>query len=258
MGAVPKWFFITVLLPARAADEKTVESVFSSVHRACTETGISVCGGHTEVTHGIDRPLVCGHMIGEADKEKLVLPSNAKEGDTVILAGGAAVEATSIIAREKEQTLRNRGYGESVISECADYIYNPGISVVREAAIALKTAQVHAMHDPTEGGIRTGLWELAEACGMGIEVYPERIFCSENTRRLCAEFDIDPLGAISSGALLIALHPSDAEALRERFEEEGIASATVASFKPLQFGRKTDTGAEVEYSVKDEITKLFG
>jgi hydrogenase maturation factor len=260
MGAVPKWFLITILLPEQNADEETAESIFRSVDRGCREIGISVCGGHTEVTYGIERPVVCGFMIGEVLQEDLVLPENVQEGDSVILTKGAAVEATSIIAREKGEMLKERGYKDAMISKCADYIYNPGISIVKEALIAVQTVSVHGMHDPTEGGVRTGLWELAEASGQGIEVYPEHIFCSEETGKLCGEFEIDPLGAISSGALLIAVSPSETDTLITRLAEEGISAAAVASIKSSEFGRKVNENGvlkDLEYSARDEITKLF-
>ena len=36
------------------------------VMRACRELGIVLCGGHTEITYGLDRPIVVGVMLGDA------------------------------------------------------------------------------------------------------------------------------------------------------------------------------------------------
>jgi hydrogenase maturation factor len=47
------------------------------------ELGVVLCGGHTEVTQGLDRPMVSGHMLGEVDKGKLVSNSNALVGDEI-------------------------------------------------------------------------------------------------------------------------------------------------------------------------------
>src|SRR5438105_15437054 len=64
---------------------------------------------------------------------------------------------------------------------------------------------VHALHDPTEGGVLNGLWELAEASGLGIEVRADRIPLATETSQICSELGLDPLKLMSSGCLLSAV-----------------------------------------------------
>ena len=105
MGAEPRWFLATVLLPEGSSTPELVEEIFSSIHRAASSLGIAVCGGHTEVTYGLDRPVISGTMLGEVPKDRLVRSDGAGPGDVIILTKGLAIEATSIIAREKREDL---------------------------------------------------------------------------------------------------------------------------------------------------------
>src|SRR5712692_4018562 len=109
-GATPKWFLATCLLPEGRTTEETVETLFGQLGAACRELGVSLVGGHTEITYGLDRPLVVGTMLGEVPKDKLVTTGGARPGDMLLLTKGIPVEGTSIIARARADTLRARGY----------------------------------------------------------------------------------------------------------------------------------------------------
>ena len=71
--------------------------------------------------------------------------------------------------------------------------------MVPEARLATAAARVHAMHDPTEGGLATACWELAEAAEAGVRLERERIPLLPDGARLCEAFGLDPLGTIASG-----------------------------------------------------------
>ncbi len=156
MGGTPKWLLASVFLPENKTDDELVKEVFYDIKEAAEELGIALCGGHTEITHNIDRPIVSGHMLGEVDKEKLVTNSNAKAGDEILLTKGIAIEGAALLAREKEKELTIK-YGDYFVKKVQNFLYEPGISVVREALVANQTANIHAMHDPTEGGLANGI-----------------------------------------------------------------------------------------------------
>jgi hydrogenase maturation factor len=116
------------------------------------------------------------------------------------------------------------------------------------------------MHDPTEGGIATGLWELAMASRVGLEVDAPSIPVFEETKQLCAALDLDPMGVIASGALLIAVSEKDVTAVREGLAVEGIASAPIAKAVRPQQGLilMTDQGSRpLPRYDQDEIARLF-
>jgi hydrogenase expression/formation protein HypE len=258
-GAIPRWFLATVLLPAGSTDRAMVEGIFSQLSDACRQLGVSLCGGHTEITHGLDRPIVVGQMLGEVERDRLVTTAGAQVGDDIILTKGIAIEATSIIAREKAGELAGK-YTADFIDRCRGFLHQPGISVVREARIATAEARVHAMHDPTEGGLAMGLWELAQAAEVGLLVHQERIEVFPETTLLCADYDLDPLGIIASGSLLIVLSPEDSVRVIEKLEEAGIAAAVIGQVVAREEGLRLIAGGvarDLPYFEGDEITKLF-
>jgi len=65
-GATPKWLLVTALLPERTATESMVEKIFKDLSQACLGLGIALCGGHTEITYGLDRPIMVGQMLGRS------------------------------------------------------------------------------------------------------------------------------------------------------------------------------------------------
>ena len=198
-GARPRWFLATVLLPEGRTTDEEVATLFARLHAACEEIEVALVGGHTEVTYGIDRPIVAGTMLGEVAKDKLVTTSGAQVGDAVVMTKGVPLEGAAIIAREMEAELRARGIAVSVIRKARGFLRTPGLSVLPEAEIACELASVHAMHDPTEGGIATALHELADAANVGLRIDRARIMTLPEGRILCEAFGLDPLGTIEIG-----------------------------------------------------------
>jgi thiamin-phosphate kinase len=254
-GAKPRWFLATILLPENA-DENLLKEIMEDMHRSAEKLGISIVGGHTEVTIGLNRPIVIGTMLGEVKREKLVRSNGAKAGDAIILTKGAGIEGTSIIASEREEELRNV-FGDELVERAKRFLEK--ISVVKEALIAAEIG-VHAMHDPTEGGIANGFHEMADAAGLGFRVYHDKIPIAEETRKLCEYFNLDPLALISSGSLLIAAPKEKAEKIVNAIQKEGIEAAIVGEFledKNTKVLVKDGKETPLKRPETDEIWKIF-
>ena len=260
-GAKPRWFLATVLLPEGRTSDDDVATLFARLHEACEEIEVTLVGGHTEVTHGIDRPIVAGTMLGEVAKDKLVTTGGAQVGDAVVMTKGVPLEGAAIVAREKEAELRARGVHASVVRKAKGFLRAPGLSVLPEAAIACELATVHAMHDPTEGGIATALHELADAAGVGLRIDRARIMILPEGRILCDAFGLDPLGTIASGALLMTLAPAEAGVVIHALARESIDCHFIGKVVPREQGVTLVDGAKQEplpIFPQDEITRIFG
>src|SRR3569623_2497341 len=145
-GATPRWFLAAVLLPEQSATAELAESVLDQLSDACRELGISLCGGHTEITHGLERPIVVGQMLGEVSPDRYVTAAGACVGDVLFLTKSIAIEGAALIARERPQPLGGMLSSEE-LERCRRLLQTPGISVVREALLALEAGGVHALHD---------------------------------------------------------------------------------------------------------------
>lgn len=256
-GAAPRWFLAVVLLPEAEATPALTEAIFDQLYGACSEVGATLVGGHTEVTHGLDRPVVIGVMLGEVAADRLIVTGGARPGDAVLLTKGIAIEGTAILARERAALLEARGHGAVFVREAQGLLKRPGISVLAEALSAAATPGVTAMHDPTEGGLAEGLYELAEAAGAGIRVDEARIAVLPETATVCRELGLDPLGTIASGALLITCRPEAAEGLGGRLEEAGIACAAIGEVTDAWRGVRTVEGAPLRRFPRDEVARFF-
>ena len=260
MGALPRFFMATVLLPDTADNGAVAEAIFSAIDDAARDLDIVVCGGHTEITHGLDRPIVVGHMLGEMEPDRLIRSSGLRPGHVLLLTKGLAIEATALIAHEKRDDLLARGHGADMLARCEAYLENPGISVVVDARTATSAGKVSAMHDPTEGGVATGLIELAQASEVGMEIDAAALFVAEDSERVCTEFDLDPLGIISSGALLIGCELGSAIPILGALKEAGIRADRIGVVREREFGvmlRRTGELEELPVFAVDEITRLF-
>jgi len=233
-GAQPCWFLMTLLLPEGKTDATLLERIFGQVQEACEAVGATIVGGHTEITAGLDRPILAGTMLGEVAKDRLVTTAGARPGDAILLSKGIAVEGASILAREGGKRLA--GVPADLVARARDFLRSPGISVLRESRIALETVPVHAMHDPTEGGLATGLLELAMAGGVGLEVEAGAIPVLPECAALCGALGLDPLGLIASGSLLLACPAERAEALVAAWGAQGIGGGVIGRILPADAG----------------------
>jgi hydrogenase expression/formation protein HypE len=259
MGARPKWFLATVLLPEGKTSRKLADDIFDDIRAACQELGVSLCGGHIEVTFGLPRPIVVGQMLGEVEKGKLIRNNRMEIGDDLILIGGIAVEGTCVIARERNEELR-KAFGDRFAARAKAFLTKPGISVVRAALLAAESARLNAMHDPTEGGLATGLHELARASGVGLLVYREKVFVFPEMQRICEHYGIDPLGLLASGALVVATNPQETGKLGAAMRKARLRCAAIGKVVPRRKGiRIEERGKQKPLPCydSDELTRVL-
>ena len=260
MGAEPRWMLLTLLLPEGRTDERLVEDIFAQTSGACHSLGVTLCGGHTEITYGLDRPIAVGLMLGEVEKEDLVCTAGVRVGDDIILTKGIAIEGTAVLAREMAEPLSG-AVGADLIDRGRRFLREPGISVVRDAMIACRAGRPHAMHDPTEGGLATGLWELAHASGKRLLVDPEAIHVYPETASFCRALGLDPMGLIASGSLLAAAAPEQAAQIVEALTREGIGAAIIGKVvdgSPAVQVQTSHGPKPMPIYEQDELTRLFG
>ena len=259
MGARPRWFLATLLLPEKATSLSLVRNIFRDTLGACRKLGVTLCGGHTEITGGLDRPIMAGQMLGEVVKSKLVRKETQRPGDLVLLTRGIAIEGTAILAREKSQAL-GRYLPANIVRQAQRLLFRPGISVVRDAILAQRHGEIHAMHDPTEGGVASGLYELAKAGGVGLRVWKDKIPILGETRRLSEILHFDPFALIASGALLVVASADSALGLLRAYLRRRVTAAIIGEVREAAEGIQwVENGRAKPLRVpeRDEIARLL-
>jgi hydrogenase expression/formation protein HypE len=256
-GAAPRWFLATLLLPEGRANAIMTTLIFDQIGDACKSIGAQLIGGHTEITAGLDRPIVAGTMLGEVERDRLITPQGAHPGDRLLLTKGVPIEATSILARDFPDRLASLPI--ELVSAAREFLHKPGISIVPEALAAAETGAVTAMHDPTEGGLSSGLWELAEAARVKLVVERESILIPPESSMICEALGVEPLESIASGALLLSVDPEGLENVREAIEAHDVHVSVIGQVMEGHGVAMRIEGVErpLHWPPRDALARLF-
>jgi hydrogenase expression/formation protein HypE len=256
-GVQPRWFNSIILLPKNSTAE-LVEKICTQMDKAAHQLDVAIVGGHCEVTPGIEHPIVTGCAIGVAEEGKYVTCGGARIGDSIILTKGTGIEGTAILASDRRTQLL-QVFDEKFLNQAENFFEK--ISVVKDALTAFRIGGVSAMHDPTEGGVAGGLHELADAANIGFMVHEEKILVPEETRKICAHFNVDPLQLISSGSLLIVAEESKTEDIISSLSKNGIQASIIGDVTKPSLGRNLVTKAgektELARPVSDHLWKAL-
>ncbi len=255
MGIKPQFMTYSLLLPPETKQEYIAELI-DEISAEAARLGISIVGGHTGYYGAVVCPTIGGITVWGTGK-KFVSPRGTKAGDDLVITKSIAIEAAALLGFELGEALKGK-LAPKDIKRAAKRMQE--ISVVKDAEIAAKFAGVHAMHDATEGGIKRGIWEVAEASKLGIEIHTDDYKIPADIQKICAIFGLNPWEIISEGTLVIAVDPKETKKLQNAFSKEGIPSAVLGKFTQKSAGRKwIQNGESLDFTppVKDFFWDVF-
>lgn len=249
-GVEPIGIMLTIMAPPNTTKED-LGYVMAEANKAATSINVEIIGGHTEITDAVNRMIISATAIGRQLKSKLVLSEGAKVGDAVFMTKHAGLEGVAIIAKDLEEQLKDK-ISYSIIKSAQEFAKD--ISVVQEGVLA-SSIGIHSMHDVTEGGIFGALWELAEASGLGIEVYEDNINIRKETIEICRLFSIDPMRLISSGVMVMTVPTNKKDLMLEAFNKEGLEITEIG--KIIDEGRIVIRDGETEELTPPDVDELY-
>lgn len=247
-GAEPIGILVTVLLPP-TCDENDLEKIMTGIYENANEKGISVLGGHTEVTEAVNKPIVSCTVVGKTKNRKFISSGGARVGDDVIMTKWAGLEGTAIIANDFEKKLKG-AVSQELINKAK--LLSNYLSVIEEGKIAAQNG-VLCMHDVTEGGILGACYEIAFCSGVGIEVELDKIPVLEETKEICKVYNINPYKLISSGCMLMS--HKDGKALVKSLEENNIKATVIG--KIVEDGKYIISKGEKTILSEPEADELY-
>jgi hydrogenase maturation factor len=227
-GLKPKYLSIDLNLPMNMTKEQLV-IVWDTIHKECEKMGIAVITGHTARYEHCDYPMVGGAtIVGVGEKDEYVTPRLAKAGDQIIITKGPAIEASGIFATMFPAVLEKQ-FGKAFSKKAQNLFYK--MSVVEDAMTAVKVGVrengITAMHDATECGIWGGLYEVAQAAGLGVRIEKDKIVVEDCVKEICQYFGMNPYAAISEGTLIASCRPQKADAVVKALTKKGIKASIV-------------------------------
>ena len=253
MGGKPRWFSATILLPERSNIDE-LKQISSEIDRAAKSLDVAVITGHTEVAPGIEHVIIVGHMLGRLVSRSLITSSNARAGDLILMSKTAGIEGTAILASDFSEKLSEK-LPREVLRRARGFYRR--ISVVDEALRLARGGLTEAMHDPTEGGLLGGVYEMAEASKLSFIIYEDRIRVAKETRLICDALGCDPLKLISSGVLIASI--PEEKVGRALKLVKGLR--VIGEFRRRKFGNvliRSDRSEErVRAPIHDELWRLI-
>lgn len=221
-GAKPEFLLVVLILPPGTRDGE-IQRIMRQVNTEAKRLGVSIVGGHTEYSSIVENPVFIGTAIGWTRRRRLVTSSGAKPGENIVMVGEAGVEGTAILASDLGKRLVEKGVPPMILRRASRLVKN--LSVVKPALISAD--YVSAMHDPTEGGILGGIFEICEASEKGCVVDIASIPVGEETRIICEKLRIDPLRLVSSGTLLATVSRAKTPILLRKLNEKGFKARII-------------------------------
>jgi len=224
MGVKPRYMTYTLLMPPETSDED-FRIIVDSIHHTAEELEIAIVGGHTGYYPGFAAPTIGGITVfAIAERGGYVTPAGALPEDDVLLTKGPAIETAAILSVVREKEILKTQPRDLV--EKAKNL-SKRMTVVKDALIAMEAGGITAMHDATEGGVQGGLFEIANASHVGMEIDESLFIYPDEVRIVCEAFDLDPVTSIAEGSLLITAKQDYSGRVVEKLEEAGIASSVI-------------------------------
>jgi hydrogenase expression/formation protein HypE len=201
-GAVPAVLSAALIIEEGFALDD-LQTIVAAMGKAAEKAGVKVVTGDTKVVPkgAVDKIFINTSGIGVIPEGVDVSGHRARPGDLVILSGSIADHGVSVLARRE-----GLSFETSVQSDTAPL--NHMVQAMLAAA-----GGIHALRDPTRGGLGTSLNEIAEASAVGILIHEERIRVNPEVRGLCELLGLDPLYLANEGKLIAFVAPGDAEAV---------------------------------------------
>jgi len=215
-----------------------LKKVLASIKKAAAEAGVKIVTGDTKVVDqgSADKLFINTAGVGAVPEGVNISASNARPGDKIILSGTIGDHGIAVLSRREGLTFRT-----PVPSDCA-----PLGGLVADMLKA--SANIHALRDPTRGGLATTLNDFAEQSGVGIIIEEDKVPVAPAVAAAGELLGLDPLYIANEGKLAAAVTASDADKIlaamkRNKYGGNAVIIGEVIAEHPGRVVMRTAMGA---------------
>ncbi len=171
-----------------------LKTILSSMKKAADEAGVKIACGDTKVVPkgSADKIFITTSGIGLIPPGIEISPQRIKAGDCVILSGTIGDHGIAVLSQRA-----GLEFGVNIPSDVAPL--NHLVSLIIDEV----RYEIHALRDPTRGGIATTLNEFVHGAAFGIKIYEDKIPVQEGVKGACELLGFDPLYVANEGKLII-------------------------------------------------------
>jgi hydrogenase expression/formation protein HypE len=211
-GARPLYLSVGFILEEGFAVASLAEIV-ARMASAAAEAGVEIVTGDTKVVergHG-DGCYINTSGIGVVPDGVRIGPSLARPGDVILVSGTIGDHGMAIMS------VREGLEFDTVIeSDCA-----PLSALVADL---VPLGGIHALRDPTRGGVASSLNEIAASSKVGMVIEDTRIPVEPEVQAACSLLGLDPLFVANEGKLIAVVAPESAGAILECMRNHQVAA----------------------------------
>lgn len=181
------------------------DKILLSMQKAAREATVEIVTGDTKVVPkgAMDKIFINTAGIGIVAEEFKIAGKNAQPGDKILINGFIAEHGLAILLGRE-----GLNFTTTIQSDTA-----PLNHLVSEMLAA--STEIHAMRDPTRGGVGTTLNEIAQQAQVGIVIDENRLPLSKKVQGACELLGFDPLYLANEGKLLAFVSASAADKILE-------------------------------------------
>ena len=206
MNGTPKQITVSLGISKRFTVEH-IEELYSGIRLACEIYGVDLVGGDTTSSRqGLVISITC---IGEADPDKIVTRSGAKDTDLICVSGdlGAAYMGLQLLEREKVASAGQKDFEPNFAGK--EYLVERQLKPEARKDIVRELAQAGivptAMMDVSDG-LSSELMHICKDSGVGCRVFEERIPIDYQTAIMAEEIDMNVITAALNGGEIGRAH----------------------------------------------------
>jgi len=195
-----------------------LKKVLTSIRKAASEAGVTIVTGDTKVVNqgNADKLFINTAGVGTVPEGVNISASNAKPGDKIIINGNIGDHGIAVLSQRE-----GLNFKVPIPSDCAPL--NRLVEAMLEAS-----NNIHALRDPTRGGLATTLNDFAEQSNVGIIIEEAKIPIDKAVQAACELLGFDPLYVANEGKLVAAVDSDEANAVLARMKRNKYgAGATI-------------------------------
>lgn len=229
-------------------------AVAQTMGAAAAAAGVGIVTGDTKVVGrgGADQLFVNTAGVGVVPAGVEIAPDRARPGDHIIVSGDLGEHGVAIMSVRE-----GIDFGTVVTTDSAP------LHRLVAAMIAAGGNSVHALRDPTRGGLVAAVVEIARAAGVGVELDEARIPVPEAVASACSFLGLDPLQVANEGKIVAFVAPADSDAVlaamraRPEGSHAAVIGRVVADHPGMAVGRTAfGTTRVIERELGEQLPRI--
>ncbi len=231
-----------------------LREIATSMRAAAGRAGVAIVAGDTKVVNKGkgDKLFINTTGIGVIEHGFDISSTGLRAGDRILLSGGLAEHGIAVLSRRE-----GLAFETSIDSDSAP------LNELVAAMLETGGGSIHALRDPTRGGLAASLNEFATASKVEIRIHEDRIPVKPGVVGACELLGLDPLYVACEGRLVAAVAPEKAEAVLKTMREHPLGTEAsligeVASGKAGRVSMKTAIGGwrMVDLLVGEQLPRI--